>query len=114
MKEDATDQTTISHHCPILAEWKLAKERAMVALDQLNKMHSVISDVGGYAKHLQKLDALDDIRDKLIDSATGRKQWDQESVHLLIKIFGATILLLVGVIFYLLTGQHLGWFNLAK
>lgn len=78
----------------------------------MNQMHTTLNNFSNYAKHLEDLRALPEIRDKLLDSATGRKQFDKDAVMLMIKIFGGVIIALVICIMFLLTGQHFGLIDL--
>lgn len=106
--------------CPIAAEWSEFLNDQKEVHKQMAQVYALATNFSQYVKHLEKLDSLPkleaisrDMKDKLIDSATGRKQFDKDAVMLMIKIFGGVIASLVVCIIFLLTGQHLGFINLV-
>lgn len=61
-----------------------------------------------YARHLEKLDALYDIRDHLISVATGKDHIQTKVVVMIFKVFGIVILCLIAIIVFLLVGEQWG------
>lgn len=79
----------------------------MSALDKIDKMDAGVNEMVRNSKHWESLNALTDIRDKLLDSATGRN-------HIDITTFRWVVLILIGCILFLLTGEHFNIFHLVK
>lgn len=75
---------------------------------QIAETHRMVSDIGRYAPHLSKLDALEDIKDRLLDSATGKDHLDKTVAILLFKILGIVIIGLLFCLVFLLTGESFG------
>jgi hypothetical protein len=96
------------HHCPIWEEWRAYMARADRAFIQVNTMHGGINDVVENTKHLR---ALSDIRDRILDSATGRDHIPTKVVLVVLATFGTVILGLTFTIVFLLTGEATGWIN---
>jgi len=113
--------------CPLIKEWALYKFQQEEASKKMSEIHSIATKFAEAMPHLQHLDMLPviarsngeikdsnyEIKDKLLDSATGRKQFSAESVMLMIKIFGSVIIVQTLAIMFLLTGQHFGLFSLV-
>jgi hypothetical protein len=98
----------------------LYKARTLKAADQIEDIHGSTSQILRYAKHLEKLDALTDIKDNLLSFAVGKDQIPTKVVEammvradknsrLIYTVLGLVIVALIGVLAFLLTGEHLGW-----
>ena len=61
-----------------------------------------------YVKHLEKLDALVEIKDHILNAATGKDHIQKDVAILLFKILGLVIVSLTAIIAFLLTGSHFG------
>ena len=77
-------------------------------MEQLNDTLNNTKIMLQYAKHLEKLDALVDIKDHLLAAATGKGYMDIKTANLVFKILGLVIVGLIAVILFLLTGSHAG------
>lgn len=75
---------------------------------KINESHANTLTLMKYAQHLEKLDALTDIRDHLMRSATGRDQIPTKTAMLIFKILGFVIAILAFAIGALLMGERLG------
>lgn len=75
---------------------------------KLEEIHVYTKEILTYARHLEKLDALSDIRDHLISVATGKDHIQSKIAIMLFKILGAVILCLIGIIVFLLVGEQWG------
>lgn len=97
----SNQQTNGLLKCDVSSDWKTIREKIV-------ETHSVSVTLGKYLPHLEKLDALEDIKDHLMDAATGKNQLDIKVATLLFKILGITIVALLFVIIFLLTGESMG------
>lgn len=113
----------LTEKCPIADEWFQHRQEVKKTLEQVDLMHSAITQVVTHTSHLQKLDIiasatdaqcrqLNEIRDGLMGPATSKKQMDNETVLLIVKILGAVIIGLLFTIVFILTGQKFGLFTL--
>lgn len=93
-------------------------EACMEALRKLDtkidRTHDAMLQIVPHIQHLSKLDTLEDIRDTLLEAATGRNHIDANMATLVFKILGAVILTLLFVLLFLLTGQHFNILTLFK
>lgn len=110
-------------HCQMSRDWENDKVGILKAIRQVDHMYESMARIVSHASHLEKLDALADIRDKLLDSATGRdsiptktamEMFDKQArasmtMH---RVYGAVIVALTVAILFLLTGQRFGLFDL--
>jgi hypothetical protein len=94
-------------------EWIEYRERADRMETIITEIHSQNHTLVQHAAHLQKLDALTEIKDKLLESATGRNQFDIGIAQKLFTILGMVIMALVFIIVFLLTGAKLGLLDLV-
>lgn len=78
----------------------------MKTLDLVTKQGVDLSVLKQYASSLEHLKVLPDIKDKLLDSATGRKQVDFDVVKILLYIGGTIIGGLLFINIYLMTGHR--------
>lgn len=110
--------------CPLSygGEWGFHKERTEKAVNQIDEMHRTTNDILEYTKHLEKLDALVEIKDSLLSYVVGRNSVDTKTVNEIFlqqhKTFrttqivtGIVVIGLIGVIVFLLTGEHMGWIH---
>ncbi len=103
MSETPVKPETQILYCPLLTAYE---KRITDAFVQISESHQNTKELLDAAKHLKALDALIDIRDHLLNAATGKGYTDNETVKLIVKILGAVIILLILYI----TGQQ---FNFA-
>lgn len=107
--------------CPISHEWFQHREESKKAMAQIATMYGALTTMLTHTEHLKKLDdlaesretqieILKDIRQNLIGPATSKGQTDNETVKLLVKIFGGVFIALLFVFIFLLTGQKYGFF----
>jgi len=87
--------------CDVATDWSEIKGKIV-------NTHETSITLSKYLPHLEKLDALEDIKNHLLDAATGKNQLDIKVATLLFKILGITIIALLAVILFLLTGEHWG------
>lgn len=100
--------------CPFLENWDDHQDAFSKISKQIEDNTAVMNLLLSNTAHLKKLDALEDIRDNLLDSATGRNHLETKTAVLMLKILGAVIATLLLIILFLLTGQHLNIFSLFK
>jgi hypothetical protein len=100
--------------CPIADEWRSHQETVKKPISQIDEMHNSITQILKHTQHLTKLDALEDIRDSLLDSATGRNHLDLKTATTLFRLLGWVIGALLLTILFLLTGQHFNILTLFK
>ena len=98
--------------CPVAKDWDEYLSRQKEVFRQVNEVHRIANSFSQHIRHLEHLDALPDIRDKLLDSATGRKQIDRETFLLIMKIGACVVFALVFCIVFLITGESTGLFSL--
>lgn len=72
---------------------------------KIEDMYMHTREILTYAKHLEKLDALNDIRDHLISAAIGKDQIQTKTALLIFKILGVVICALLAVLLFLLIGE---------
>jgi hypothetical protein len=97
------------HECPLKDGWDRHKAEFEKMTSKVGETHIIMNQILQHTQHLSKLDALEDIRDSLLESATGRNHLETKTAMVMFKILGAVIATLLLTILYLLTGQH---FNL--
>lgn len=108
-----SDENGIHKECPLANEWHEIRGSYKTMLLEVRDTNKSMQTLLKYGEHLQKLDALEDIRDSLLDSATGRSQIDTKTAGMIFKIFGIVIFALLLVIVFLLTGEKLGILSLV-
>lgn len=82
------------------------------AIEKIDQIHSDMNEFKTWLPHLGKLDALEDIKDHLMDAATGKNQIEVKTATLIFKILGGVIIAQTVTIVFMLTGQHFGLFGL--
>lgn len=87
--------------CDVSTDWKTIREKIV-------DTHATSVTLGKYLPHLEKLDALEDIKNHLMEAATGKNQLDIKVATLIFKILGIAIFALLVVIVFLLTGEAWG------
>lgn len=87
--------------CPMSQEWQDVRYK-------VTEIHSAVMKQTAYLSHLEKLDALADIKTHLLGAATGRDHIPTKVAVTVIKILGLVIVALLAVILFLLTGEHFG------
>lgn len=92
-------------HCPL---WEKHREQIISAIVKVDTMHDGMVKM---VENLQHLKALSDIRDNLLDSATGRDHVPTKVLLIVLGTLGAVIVGLVFVLVFLLTGEAMGWIN---
>ena len=96
--------------CPLARGWHDKIEETIM------ETHTMISSISEHTGHLKNLDtiahAVSDIKNGLLASATSKDQIATKTVLTIMKIFGWVILGLTITIVFLLTGAHLGWFQI--
>jgi hypothetical protein len=95
-------------------EWIEYRERADRVESIIGEIHTQNQTLVQHTSHLAKLDALSEIKDKLLESATGRNQFDIGIAKFLFYILGGVILAQMFAIVFLLTGEKIGLFELIK
>lgn len=100
--------------CPLAGDWERRKDQYEKTVIQIQETHQVMNQILKHAQHLTKLDALEDIRDSLLSSATGRDHIETKAVILVFKILGLVIFSLLLTLLFLLTGQHFNLISLFK
>lgn len=100
------------HTCPLAEDWEKHREDFEKMTSKVSETHVLMTQIMTHTQHLSKLDALEDIRDTLINKATGRDQLDTKTALIMFKILGAVIVTLLLTILFLLTGQSLNFFKL--
>ena len=100
--------------CPLADDWERHKSDFEKMTNRVSETHVVMNQILTHTQHLSKLDALTDIRDSLINKATGRDQLDTKTAMVMFKILGAVIATLLLTLLFLLTGQHFNLFTLFK
>lgn len=98
--------------CPLAQDWEQHKGDYKAMSIQITETHSTMRQILTNTQHLSKLEALEDIRDKLVDGAIGREHTDNKTVMLIVKILGAVIVSQALVLMFLLTGQKLNLLSL--
>lgn len=99
------------HQCAVAADWDIYRKRQLKALREISALHAKLDDMANHTVHLEqlkKLDALVEIRDRLLNSATGRHHIDLPTFGLVVKVLGTVIIGLTIVILSLLLGENFG------
>lgn len=78
--------------CPLEKDWPDHHERARVAMQQINTMHSTLAKIEGHTSHLSKLD---DISSSLLNAATSKNHVSLLSHLTIVLILGAIILIVL-------------------
>ncbi len=110
--------------CPLRpnGEWGKHTVKALIAMDQINEIHGASKTFLDNIKHLEKLNALSDIKESLLSYVVGRDQISTKVVNELFEqqhktfrttqiVTGIVVVGLIGVIVFLLTGEQLGWIH---
>lgn len=100
--------------CPLSDNWEKRRVDYEKTVTQIQETHQAMRQMLVHTQHLMKLDALEDIRDSLINKATGRDQLDTKTAMVMFKILGAVIGVLLLTLLFLLTGQHFNLLTLFK
>lgn len=95
-------------------EWIEYRERADRVESVVKEIHSQNQTLVNHTAHLQKLDALSEIKDSLLSAAIGRTQLDLGIAKLIFWLMGAVMLGELFVIVFLLTGEKLGILQLLQ
>jgi hypothetical protein len=98
--------------CIVANEWAVYRRRQLKAIRNIAELQKKMDEMAEHTANLEqlkKLDALIDIRDRLLNSATGRHHLDLPTAALVLKLLGIVIISLVFVIVFLLTGQGFGF-----
>lgn len=106
--------------CPLDDDWINYKTRLIKLAEKIESTDHGMEILKSHVGHLTKLDKLEniaasmlDIKDSLLEAATGKNQIDKETVQRLMKtqgyIFGLVILALTVILVFLLTGESSGW-----
>lgn len=74
--------------------------------DKVDGMEQIMRDLCENSAHLQ---CLPEIKNKLLDSATGRNHIDMDTFRSIVKVFGMIVMGFLFVFVFLLTGAHFGW-----
>lgn len=97
-------------HCPLEREdWFSHRDKTDDIVLKLNLLEEHLNRLVVHTKHLEKLDHLSEIKDKLLESATGRNHVDIATVRTLLRILGLIVVALTGIVFFLLTGEKLNF-----
>jgi len=89
-------------------DWEKYRTEHSEVKDMIGEIHRSLGQLEKNASYLKHLDSLSDIKNTLMNAAIGKKHLELTTATLIFKIFGITILALVGVIVFLLTGSHNG------
>lgn len=73
--------------------------------EKVDAMEQVMQTLCENSTHLE---CLPEIKNKLLDSATGRDHWDSKTVRMLVWIMGGMIFSLLFMLVFLATGHKLG------
>lgn len=73
---------------------------------KVSEMHNAIKTMSENLPHLRKLDVLEDIKEHLMNAATGRDQLQTKTAMTIFKILGGVIFGLLATVVYLLTSGH--------
>lgn len=95
--------------CDFLKVWEEHKSELLRMSQRVGDLHVNMANIMQHTKHLEKLDALTDIRDSLIGPATGRDQLQTKTAMSIFRILGIVIIGLLLTIVFLLTGENFGW-----
>lgn len=92
--------------CRLVGEWGQEMEA------KISETHSTMQQLIEHTQHLAKLDtiavSINDMKNGLMNSATGRDQIPTKTAHLIFKLLGAVIIGLVVILVFLLTGHEFG------
>lgn len=95
----------------VFPECILREEHLNKALDtnkKVSDMHQMFQTLLENTEHLQKLDCLERIEDKLIAPATSENRIEKTFAVLIVKILGGALIMAVLCIAFLLTGENFG------
>ena len=107
--DEMSKSNGISADCPVADDWFKHRKETGETAQKVKDMHATLAKIEQHASHLQKLDL---IADHLMDAATGKNQIEMKSVHFMMKIAGVVIIGLTFIIFFLITGDSLKWFDI--
>ncbi len=112
--------------CPLHTNgfWDEHQDKFLKVLTQSDDMYTMLQALVDNSKHWEHLKDLSEIKGSLLSFAVGRDQIPTKTVDSLLEqlnknfrnsvyLSGTVIIGLLIVIVFLLTGEHLGWFNLA-
>ncbi|CAB4203038.1 hypothetical protein UFOVP1365_30 [uncultured Caudovirales phage] len=89
------------------------KAHHLEQLSESNDYSKQILEHAKYLKNLEKLSILDDIKEHLLEAATGKNHMETKTALKIFlvgsAIFGGVIASMVGIIAFLLTGSHAGY-----
>ena len=85
--------------------WYHHSDKALEAFEKVDVMEETMRTLCLNSEHLKELP---DIKDKLLEAATGKKHVDSETFQMVVKYMGMVIIALLMVLVFLLTGSHLG------
>lgn len=98
-----------AHSCPIAEDWKIVADRVRENNERLERMENTFMQTAPHFTGIHT--AVNDIRNKILDSAIGRNQVDSETHQAIVKgqarIYGSIIFLLLTVLGVLLIGEKL-------
>lgn len=119
-----------SYYCPVGEEWGKHREEAKVCMQQVDIMHESVAEMLNHIRYLDKLDKLEkletialsvqEMKDKLVEVIVGKNQIPGEAFDKMIeelkqmrastfRLIFVIIAGLLGVLVFLLTGEHFGW-----
>lgn len=104
----------IEYECSVSENWGKIENNYLEMSKKIEETYALMKIMTQHIQHLSKLDALEDIRDSLLESATGRNHIDANMAMLVFKVLGAVIVVLLFVLLFLLTGQHFNFVTLFK
>lgn len=94
------------HECPLYKQWDQLRTRAEAMERRVSDMHEGFESLGKQTTALETIaNCLTEVKDKLLDSAIGRK-------HVDLWTFGIVVGTLVLIIAFLLTGEGAGFIRL--
>jgi len=100
-----TDFKLLQNGTPENCGWYHHSDRALEAFEKVDVMQETMKTLCLNSEHLK---ALPEIKEKLLDSATGKKHVDSETFQMVVKYMGMVIIALLVVMVFLLTGSHVG------
>lgn len=93
-------------YCPLdKDDWSSHRDKTDDMVIKLALLEDHLNRLVINTKHLEKLDHLADIKDKLLESATGRNHVDIGTVRTLFRILAVVVVALTGIVVFLLTGE---------
>jgi hypothetical protein len=98
------------HGCPLYREWHQLRTRAETVERQVGDIHLGLEASSKQATALETIAAcLTEVKDRLLDSAIGRRHVDLVTFGSVIASLSLIILALLVVVVFLLTGEGAGW-----